>query len=398
MFKPRKLGDRVTEMDNKVQLVHRLVQWYRGNRRDLPWRRTRDPYNIWVSETMLQQTRVETVIPYYQSFLEKFPTIEALAEAPEDVVLKMWQGLGYYSRVRNLHKAAQAVVENHGGVIPPDVEAFRSLPGVGPYTVGAVLSIAFDLPVPAVDGNVLRVLARFLCIDDPIETQAAKRPITSQVEAWLKHEAPSDVTQALMELGATICTPKSAQCGVCPLQEECRAHHEELVLSLPVRQKKKARKIVDVVAFWLEVDGTVLMEQRKNEGLLARMWQLPAIERDAEATPVDDGQLWHIITEEVPDFLSTELRVAERTLHSFEKIAEEKHIFSHIEWNVSVFRPTDALLTNQLVKSFEANRLVVRQSELGLDQLALPRVYEKIIEAELEKRQGVVESYGVYTG
>ena len=195
-----------------------LLGWYRRHKRDLPWRRTRDPYAIWLSETMLQQTRVETVIPYYERFLARFPSVQALAEAAPDEVSKLWSGLGYYSRARNLHAAARKVVDGYGGELPSDVAALQELPGIGRYTAGAVASIAFDRAAPIVDGNVARVLARLLDLRDDVSAPATQQRLWAEAEALARGPKPGDLNQSLMELGALICTPRAPKCLLCPLR------------------------------------------------------------------------------------------------------------------------------------------------------------------------------------
>jgi A/G-specific adenine glycosylase len=357
--------------------AHTLVLWYQHHHRNMPWRETLDPYSIWVSETMLQQTRVETVIPYYHQFMESFPTVRELAAADEQTVLKHWQGLGYYSRARNLHRAAQQVVSLHGGRIPEKLEDFRALPGVGPYTAGAVFSIAYNQPVPAVDGNVLRVVTRFLGIFHPIETAAARQAVTAHVAKWLQEEQPRYLTQALMELGATVCVPKSAKCSECPLADTCFARAENVVEQLPVRKQKADRKCIDVVALWWEADGKLWMEQRPDSGLLAGMWQLPAWEVGAAGH--DDLALERALKERFAEWvyrLHAERAPAGDDLPSFAKIAHEKHVFTHLEWDVHVFRP---IFTERGLPVPEPDhRRPVPLNEVHT--LPLPRVYEKLLQ------------------
>lgn len=374
-----------------------LVAWYKQHRRPLPWRETKDPYRILVSETMLQQTRVETVIPYYHAFLARFPSIRELAQADEADVLKQWQGLGYYSRARNLQKLAAEVESRHAGQIPDDEAQLRTLPGVGEYTCGAVMSIAFDSPVPAVDGNVLRVMARYLGIVDAIEKVRVRRQVQGVVAAWLKEVSPSLLTQALMELGALVCTPRSARCEECPLMDGCTAKRESLTDVLPVKQKKKPRKAVDVFALWLETEQGVLVEQRQNEGLLSGLWQLPATERAVgeyeESTAEIDrilGILIENLANESPTVTGTRERAAEETVLYGEDsptlsvglVGEERHIFSHIEWRVRVYRPISMnkacriALASCIMGDTGPYRWVPRD-ELG--KLAWPRVYEKLL-------------------
>ena len=386
-----------------------LVAWYKQYRRALPWRKTKDPYRILVSETMLQQTRVETVIPYYRAFLERFPSVFALAKANEADVLKMWQGLGYYSRARNLQRLAQEVAARHEGRIPNDESQLCELPGVGEYTCGAVMSIAFDAPVPAVDGNVLRVMTRYLGIHLPIDKSSVRRQVRDVVAAWLQHVSPALLTQALMELGALVCVPRNPKCTDCPLREGCVAKRDSLTDVLPVKPKKKPRKLVDVFALWLETEQGVLVKQRPNEGLLAGLWQLPAAERDTgeyEDSSAEIGRILDILMKELtygsgtfeavaeqaasygashsdPIGAQNELWDADATPQLGEvMIGEERHIFSHIEWRVRVYRPISMnkacriALASCIMGDTGPYRWVPRD-ELG--KLAWPRVYEKLL-------------------
>ncbi|KAE8558750.1 A/G-specific adenine glycosylase, partial [Paenibacillus polymyxa] len=208
-------------LEQKRYFSFELLNWYTRNKRDLPWRRHRNPFYIWISEIMLQQTRVDTVIPYFNRFIARFPTIEALAEAPEEDVLKLWEGLGYYSRARNLQTAAKQVVELHGGQVPDDTQAVAALKGVGPYTTGAIMSIAFNRPEPAVDGNVMRVLSRYFLIEEDIMKGSTRSHMESLVRELIPEGRAADFNQALMELGALVCTPKSPHCLTCPVMEHC---------------------------------------------------------------------------------------------------------------------------------------------------------------------------------
>lgn len=359
--------------------AQQLCTWYTANSRQLPWRETCDPYRIWLSETMLQQTRVETVIPYYHGFLTQFPTLRALADASEDAVLKRWQGLGYYARVRNLHRAAKQVVADYDGVVPSDPAVFAKLPGVGPYTCGAVQSIAFDKPVPAVDGNVLRVLARFLGITDAIELPSVRRRISAHVSDWLQGTRPAVLTQALMELGAIVCTPRAPQCDACPLSAGCQARQEGRTDTLPVRQAKRPRRKVDVYALWLRDRGMVCIERRPSDGLLGAMWQLPSVEQPRTDHPPS--------TEEREQLLYDKLTLLCRGItpqpqpegvRSFAKVATEKHVFTHIEWQVEVYRPVGDWWKLPPEVSADSARTV---SMSALDDYAWPRVYEKLIAA-----------------
>ncbi|MCX4242137.1 A/G-specific adenine glycosylase [Paraliomyxa miuraensis] len=259
-----------------------LEPWFLRGHRDMPWRRTRDPYAIWVSEIMLQQTRVETVQRYFEAFMERFPTVEALAAADEQAVLAAWSGLGYYRRARLLHRGARHVVQAQGGQIPSDAEGLRAIPGVGEYTAGAIASIAFDRPVPLVDGNVARVLSRIEAIEDPRQQVATARRHWQRVEAILQGGTPRVLSQALMELGATVCTPRSPQCSVCPVREVCGAHRDGRQDRIPAPRKKIASPTECWLALAITWRGRVLMVRRPAEGLLADLWCLPLVSMPAE--------------------------------------------------------------------------------------------------------------------
>jgi A/G-specific adenine glycosylase len=256
----------------------RLLAWYDAHKRDLPWRRTRDPYAIWVSEIMLQQTRVETVIPYYQRFLARFPSAQSLADAPLDDVLAHWSGLGYYRRARLLHEGARAVVRDHGGALPRDPLARRALPGIGAYTAGAIGSIAFDLPEPIVDGNVARVLSRVLLIETPLGERATERTLWEQAAKLALGERPGELNQALMELGARVCTPLNARCGSCPIAQDCRARAERRVDDLPLPAKKKPPKPVSLVALVARAPDDALWLTRSDGSLFGGLWGFPLAE------------------------------------------------------------------------------------------------------------------------
>ena len=262
-----------------------LLAWYRAHRRDLPWRRTRDPYAIWISEAMLQQTRVETVIPYYERFLARFPDVAALATADQDDVTALWAGLGYYSRARNLHRAARVVMERHGGQLPDDVDALRELPGVGRYTAGALASIAFDKPAPIVDGNVARVLARLFAMDGDVRSPAVQDRLWSEAQALARGEDPGSLNQGLMELGATVCTPRAPRCAACPWARHCTARAQGRAEELPVRSRPTSVRRIDAVAGFLVRRDRVLAVQRPQRGLLGGLWELPGGELCAGEAP-----------------------------------------------------------------------------------------------------------------
>lgn len=264
----------------RSSLRARLRAWYRRNARDLPWRRTRDPYAIWVSETMLQQTRVEAVRDYYARFLATFPTVRDLAAAGEEQVLAVWSGLGYYRRARALHAAARAIVEHHGGRFPEDRASLLGLPGVGRYTAGALLSIAFDRPEALVDGNVERVFSRLFGLDAASGSPALTRECWALAESLVpRRGGAGEWNQALMELGATLCTSRSPRCGECPLTGSCRAREEGMVEDLPRPRARPRVVAVELELALAERRGEVLLERRPRSGRMAGMWQLPTRER-----------------------------------------------------------------------------------------------------------------------
>ncbi len=301
-------------MEELKRLVFPLLAWYNDNKRDLPWRvpgpgGRPEPYRVWVSEIMLQQTRVAAVLDYYRRFLEEFPDVAALAGADEDRLMKCWQGLGYYSRARNLQKAAQVIRDRHGGAFPSDFDAIRALPGVGDYTAGAISSIAFGLPRPAVDGNVLRVVSRLTADDRDASSPAVKHAVAQALEEVIPLQAPGEFNQALMELGATVCLPNGAPlCDRCPVRDLCRAYGEGLTDVLPVKSSKKARRIEERRVYLLFHDGRVALRKREKKGLLAGLWEFPnTLEGEAPPLPLPELAF----------------------------VGAAKHIFTHIEWHMT---------------------------------------------------------------
>jgi len=262
-------------------LRRRLLEWFAAERRALPWRETRDPYGIWISEAMLQQTRVEVVLDYWPRFLERFPTVEDLAGADEEEVLALWSGLGYYSRARKLRLAAQELVARFGGAFPRSREEALSLPGVGPYTAGAVLSIAYDLPEALVDGNVQRVLARLFGLEDELGSSALQKHLWALAEELVPEADPGDWNQALMELGATVCRARSPLCEACPLARDCRARADGRQELLPRKRPKAPPVEVALTILVAAARGRWLREQRPAGGRMAGLWQFPTLERPA---------------------------------------------------------------------------------------------------------------------
>lgn len=258
-----------------TRLRRNLLQWYDLNRRDLPWRRTTDPYRIWVSEVMLQQTQVDTVIPYYDRFLKLFPDLKTLADADLNDVLKAWEGLGYYARARNLKQAAAVVLTEHQGCVPQNEDDFRALPGVGDYIGAAVLSIAFQKPFAVVDGNVKRVLARLLLIDEPVNNAKGHKPFSAAADCLLARREPHLFNQAMMELGALVCRPKNPTCGPCPLQRFCRAYGEKQIDSFPRRIQNAKIPLYPIAAGVVCKKNRFLITRRKPKGLLGGLWEFP---------------------------------------------------------------------------------------------------------------------------
>jgi A/G-specific adenine glycosylase len=295
-----------------------LLPWFQNNARDLPWRRDREPYHVWLSEIMLQQTRVEAVRGYYGRFLETLPTIADLAVCPEDRLLKLWEGLGYYTRVRNLQKAAQVIVTDHGGVFPSQYDEIRALPGVGDYTAGAIGSICFGLPTPAVDGNVLRVMARLRDDPSPIDQPATKKAVTALLAELYPHTDPNAMTQSLMELGAMVCVPNGPpKCDVCPVRSICLACQNGTAENLPVKAGKKPRRLEDKTVFVVDCGGEYAVEKRPKAGLLAGLWQFPNVPGHLTAQEaLDQAAQWGLVP--VGDLRSV----------------TRKHIFTHVEWHM----------------------------------------------------------------
>ncbi|HIU74605.1 MAG TPA: A/G-specific adenine glycosylase [Candidatus Pelethocola excrementipullorum] len=300
------------------KIVQPLMLWYDKNKRILPWRKNRNAYDIWISEIMLQQTRVEAVKPFFQRFKEALPRIEDLAECPEDRLLKLWEGLGYYNRVRNMQKAAIQVVEKFDGKLPDDYEALKSLSGIGNYTAGAIASIAYGIPVPAVDGNVLRVLARIREDDRDIMKQSVRSQVEADLLKVMPSEHPGIFNQALMELGATVCVPNGmAHCEVCPVAEFCKARESQRVLDFPVKTKAKARRIEDRTILVIMDGEHIAIQKRPKKGLLAGLYEFPNLEGHLTEEEV---------LEQVEGYGLTSLRI--------QPLPNSKHIFSHVEWHM----------------------------------------------------------------
>jgi len=307
-----------------VDLAPPLLDWYRANQRDLPFRRTRDPYAILVAEVMLQRTRVVAGVPYFERFLAAFPTVVDLAKASEEEVLKAWEGLGFYGRARNLHRAAQAIVERHGGRVPSRFADLREFPGIGDYTAGAVASIGFGEQVPAIDGNAMRVLARVFRLRGDLSRGDAKRRLHGIAASLVPSHEPGIYNQALMELGATICIPRVPRCSVCPIRSMCGAYAEGRPAAYPEPRRVAVTPTVRVAFVLVERDGKVLLHKRPAKGLLAGFWALPGGEI---ADAIDEAEA-----------LRTALRSMDLHVRVREPVARADHAFSHRRWEGQVHR------------------------------------------------------------
>lgn len=317
----------------------KLLAWYDANKRDLPWRRTQDPYKIWISEIMLQQTRVDTVIPYYERFLDWFPTVADLAQAPEEKLLKAWEGLGYYSRVRNMQKAAQQIMENHGGVFPSSYEAISQLKGIGPYTAGAIASIAFGLPEPAVDGNVMRVLARLFEVDYDIGVPTNRKIFQAMMDFLIDPDRPGDFNQALMDLGSDIESPINPRPEESPVKEFSAAYQHGTMYRYPIKAPKKKPVPVYLTAFIIkDSQGRYLLEKNEREGLLSGFWHFPLIEVESLSENLGqlsllDGQGHAEVNPEILSFEQDYDLVIDWQDRSYPIV---QHVFSHRKWQVQI--------------------------------------------------------------
>lgn len=343
-----------------------LLDWYGKNKRVLPWRGTKNPYKVWVSEIMLQQTRVAAVIPYYLRWMEELPDIASLASVDSEQLMKLWQGLGYYSRARNMRKAAEMLVNDYGGRFPESIAELRKLPGIGDYTAGAIASIAFNQPVPAVDGNVLRVAARTAGIQEDIMDTGVRKKFRELMERAVPQDRPGEFNQALMDLGAVVCLPNGApDCANCPLAISgiCEAERLGLQGILPVRSKKAKRRIEEMTVYLLIKDGQAALRKRPEQGLLAGLWEFPHVpgalsEEEAAVLPEEWGL----------------------TPSAWRKKIPARHIFSHVEWHM-----TGYLLDVKDVKNAkngninEENNGFVWAGRARLEELAVPSAFGKYL-------------------
>lgn len=330
------------EEDKILSFRQKLLAWYDENKRDLPWRRSKNPYYIWVSEIMLQQTRVDTVIPYYERFLDWFPTVESLANAPEERLLKAWEGLGYYSRVRNMQTAAQQIMNEFEGNFPSTYEGIASLKGIGPYTAGAISSIAFNLPQPAVDGNVMRVLARLFEVNHDIGNPSNRKIFQAMMEVLIDPDRPGDFNQALMDLGSDIEAPVNPRPEESPVKDFSAAYQHGSMDRYPIKAPKKKPIPIFLKALVVQnSQGQFLLEKNESEKLLAGFWHFPLIEVDDFSDQTQDLDLFSQVAEPI-------LQLGPSPQESFEqdydlevdwqnlRFEEVKHIFSHRKWHIQI--------------------------------------------------------------
>ncbi|OLF64349.1 A/G-specific adenine glycosylase [Staphylococcus sp. MB377] len=332
-----------------------LIQWFNENQREMPWRETSNPYYIWLSEVMLQQTQVKTVIDYYHKFISRFPTIEDLSQANEDEVLKYWEGLGYYSRARNFHTAVKEVVYEYNGVVPSTPDQFGKLKGVGPYTQAAVLSIAFNKPLATVDGNVFRVWSRLNNDQRDIKLQSTRKAYETELQPYVYHHSGT-FNQAMMELGALVCTPKNPLCLFCPVQDNCSAFKEGTVLNLPVKTKNIKKKTIQQHVFLVRnAKGEYLIEQRQ-ERLLNGMWQFPMFEAPNAL-------------EQLENKLGMSLSIAG------EIVFKLKHQFTHMTWDISVYSVIETVsISKKMMEDYKLEWMNLNRR----DEYTLPVSMDKI--------------------
>jgi len=354
------------------KLVIPLQQWFENNARILPWREQPMAYYVWISEIMLQQTRVEAVKPYFDRFIRELPDVKSLAECPEDKLLKLWEGLGYYNRVRNLKIAANQILEEYGGVIPSEYEELLKLKGVGHYTAGAIASIAYGKAVPAVDGNVLRVISRVTADDSDIMKQSVRINMEKRLLEVMCDEdtevIPSIFNQALMELGATVCVPSGVpHCDVCPWKEICEAKRQDIIMELPVKKKAKERRIEERTVLILKDGSQLALHKRPKKGLLAGMYELPNVEG-------------HLSEEEVLAFVKEQGYVPIRV----QKACDAKHIFSHVEWRMKGY-----------VVFLQAGEFAEKKEEVSESSIAKDWIFVEL--AETKEQYAIPSAFVKYT-
>ncbi|HFL6812106.1 TPA: A/G-specific adenine glycosylase [Enterococcus faecium] len=367
-----------------------FIQWYEQEKRNLPWRYNRDPYRIWISEIMLQQTRVDTVIDYFYRFMEWFPTIEELATAPEEKLLKAWEGLGYYSRARNIQAAAKQIMSEFDGKMPQTPEEISSLKGIGPYTTGAIASIAFGLPEPAVDGNVMRVVSRLFCIEADIAKASSRKIFDEAMRKIIDETYPGEFNQAMMDLGSAICTPTSPKCEACPIQAFCLANKRGIQTSFPVKTKKaKPKNVYYISAALQNHSGAYYFEERDSQKLLANMWTFPMVEVTQEEyerlkkewEAKQEVNLFDDLVAEDGKELPFEKQ--ELFIWQTRHLGEVTHVFSHLKWHVLLFY---GRATEEAEQEFTENKTSKWLKPAAFDSVVFPKVQMKLVE-QLEKNR-----------
>jgi len=366
-----------------VEFRARLLQWYRQNKRQTKWRESNDPYEVWISEVMLQQTRVDQMGPYFDRFIGVFPTIEALAEANEDQVLKAWEGLGYYARARNMHKAAKVIVYEQGGQIPDTYEGLIALPGIGAYTAAAVSSIAFDRDHPVLDGNVIRVFSRLLCIEEDPRRSAVKARLIAVGEALLARGEAGDFNQALMELGARVCTPRKPECAVCPIGGWCRAYAElDDPEVLPRKTPKKPKPHYQVAAGLIYKGNELLIAQRPMDGMLGGLWEFPGGKRE------EGESLAECLVREIREELGIEIEIDEY-------LTSVDHAYSHFSITLHALKARYLRGEPQTLGCADWKWIKLEE----LNQYAIPRADRKIVELlRRDGRQAALFEGGIESG
>ena len=367
-----------------------FIQWYEQEKRNLPWRYNRDPYRIWISEIMLQQTRVDTVIDYFYRLMEWFPTIEELATAPEEKLLKAWEGLGYYSRARNIQAAAKQIMSEFDGKMPQTPEEISSLKGIGPYTTGAIASIAFGLTEPAVDGNVMRVVSRLFCIEADIAKASSRKIFDEAMRKIIDETYPGEFNQAMMDLGSAICTPTSPKCEACPIQAFCLANKRGIQTSFPVKTKKaKPKNVYYISAALQNHSGAYYFEERDSQKLLANMWTFPMVEVTQEEyerfkkewEAKQEVDLFDDLVAEDGKELPFEKQ--ELFIWQTRHLGEVTHVFSHLKWHVLLFY---GRATEEAEQEFTENKTSKWLKPAAFDSVVFPKVQMKLVE-QLEKNR-----------
>ena len=385
MLDLEKYGVTMWEEDKILSFRQKLLTWYDANKRDLPWRRSKNPYHIWVSEIMLQQTRVDTVIPYYERFLDWFPTVESLANAPEERLLKAWEGLGYYSRVRNMQTAARQIMSDFQGEFPSTYEGISSLKGIGPYTAGAISSIAFNIPQPAVDGNVMRVLARLFEVNHDIGNPSNRKIFQAMMEVMIDPDRPGDFNQALMDLGSDIEAPVNPRPEESPVKDFSAAYQHGTMNRYPIKAPKKKPIPIYLKALVVQnSQGQFLLEKNESEKLLAGFWHFPLIEVDEFSDQTQDLDLFSQVAEPI-------LQLGPSPQESFEqdydlevdwqdlRFEEVKHIFSHRKWHIQI-------IAGRVTETQEyADREVLWLSPEEFSNYPLAKPQQKIWQAYLKR-------------